>query len=172
MRRPWVGTKAAFATNARQVLPVQNLEDEPEPLLHLGLPLFQHRWGRGHDDGADFAAQEEFADDQACLDRLAQARVVRDEKVDSRELQRLSERLHLVRVDLDAGAERGLEEGGVGGGRAAPTEGVEECGEVVGLVEAAFTEVGPGLVVENGAVEFAVPEDFQFLALGVVVRAR
>ena len=50
VRRPWVGTEAAFAPNARQVLAVQNLEDQPEPLLHLGLPLFQHRRGGSYDD--------------------------------------------------------------------------------------------------------------------------
>ena len=46
---------------------------------------------------------------------------------------------------------------------------LRKAAKVVRLVEAAFPEVGPGLVVENGAVEFAVPEDLQFLALGVVV---
>ena len=86
-------------------------------------------------------------------------------------LEGLSEGLHLVRVDLDAGAEGGLEERRVGGGRATPAEGVEEGGEMVWGVEAVFAEVGPGFVVENGAVEFAVPEDFEFLALGVVVGA-
>ena len=42
VRRPRVGAEAAFATDACQVLAVEDLEDEPEPLLHLGLPLFQN----------------------------------------------------------------------------------------------------------------------------------
>ena len=42
VRRPRVGAEATFTTDACQVLAVEDLEDEPEPLLHLGLPLFQN----------------------------------------------------------------------------------------------------------------------------------
>ena len=163
--------KAAFATDAGKVLAVQNLEDQPEPLLHLALPLLHHRWRCGHNDRSDLSAQEELADDQTGFDRLAQPRVVRDEQVDPRQPERLSQRLHLVRIDLDAGAEGGLEQRRVGRGRAAPAEGVQEGGKVAGWVKAALPEVGPWLVVEDGPVQFAVPEDCQLLALGIVVRA-
>ena len=171
VRRPRVGPEASLAPNARQIVTVQNLEDEPEPLLHLSLPLLEHRRRRSHNDGSDFSPQEQLADDQAGLDRLPQPRVVGDEEVDPREQQRLPERLHLVGVDLDPGPEWRLEERRVGRGGAAPPQRVQERGEVVGGVEASLPEIGPRLVVNDGAVEFAVPEHLQLLPLGVVVRA-
>ena len=42
---------------------------------------------------------------------------------------------------------------------------------MIGRVEAALPEIGPGFVVQDGAVEFVFPEDFELPALGVVVRA-
>ena len=65
-----------------------------------------------------------------------------------------------------------MEERRVGRRRAAPPQRVQERREVLGPVEAALAEVGPGLVVEDGTVELAVPEDLQLLTLRVVVGAR
>ena len=114
------------APNAGQVVTVQNLEDEPEPLLHLPLPLFEHRWRRGHDDGSDLTPQKQFCGRSVRPRFFAQPRVVGDEEVDPREQQRLPQRLHLVGVDRDPGSERRLEERRVGRGGAAPTQRVQE----------------------------------------------
>ena len=168
---PRVGAEAPFAPDAGQVPAVQNLEDEPEALLHLPLPLLEHRRGRGHHDGTHLPPQQQLAHDQSRFDGLPQSRVVGDEEVDPGEQQRLPQRLHLVGVDLDPGPERRLEERRVGGGGAAPPQRVQEGGEVIGRVEAPLPEIGPRLVVQDGAGEFILPEDFEFLALGVVVRA-
>ena len=90
MSPPGIHAESALAPHLRDVVPVQNLEHEPEALFHLGLPLLQHRRRRGHDDGLDLAPQQEFARDQAGFDRLAEAGVVRDEEVHAREAQRFS----------------------------------------------------------------------------------
>ena len=118
------------------VVAVEDLEDEAEALLELGLPLLEHRRRRRDDDRLRLLAQQQLARDQAGLDRLAEAGVVGDEEVDAREPQRLAQRLHLVGVDLDAGAERRLEEVRVGGGDAVPAQRVEEGGELARVVEA------------------------------------
>ena len=151
---------------------VEDLEDEAEALLELGLPLLEHRRRRGDDDRLGLLAQQQLARDQARLDRLAEAGVVGDEEVDARQAQRLAQRLHLVGVDLDAGAERRLEEVRVGGGDAVPAERVEEGRELARSVEALRREVLPALFLEDPPVELVVPEDLERLALGVVVGAR
>ena len=110
-------------------------------------------------------------DAEAGLHGLAQPRVVGDEQVDPRQAQRLAQRLHLIGVEADAGAERRLDQSRVGGGDAVPAKGVEEAGKATGVVEASLAQRVPALVVQDPAVQFAVPEDFERLALGVVVGA-
>ena len=88
-------------------------------------------------------AQQQLAGDQPGLDRLAEADVVGDEEVDAREPQRLAQRLDLVGVDLDAGAERRLEEARVGRGDAVPAERVQVGRELARVVEALGGEVVP-----------------------------
>ena len=109
MRLPGVGREPALPPHPGQVLPVEDLEPETEPLLHFALPLFKHRRRGRDDDGADLLAEQQLASDQAGLDGLAQPGVVGNEQVDPGELQRLAQRFHLVRIDADAGPEGGLE---------------------------------------------------------------
>ena len=80
-------------------------------------------------------SQEQLLDDEACLDRLAQAGVVRDEEVHARESQRLAQRLHLVRIDLDARTEWRLKEIRVRRRDAIPAERVEEGRKLPGRIE-------------------------------------
>ncbi len=171
VRAPRVHAEAALAPHPRQVGAVEDLEHEAEALLELGLPLLEHRRRRRDDDGLRLLAQEQLARDQARLDRLAEAGVVGDEEIDARQPERLAQRLHLVGVDLDAGAERRLEEVRVGGRDAVPAQRVEEGGELARRVEALGGEVLPALFLEDPAVELVVPEDVERLALGVVVGA-
>ena len=123
---PRVHAEPALAAHARQVITVEDLEDETEPLLELVLPLQEHRRRSGHDDVFARLAQQQLAGDQPGLDGLAQADVVGDEQVHARQPQRLAQRLQLVGVDPDAGAERRLEEARVGRGDAVPAKGMEE----------------------------------------------
>ena len=166
---PGVDAEAALPAQCRHVASVENHEHEPETILQLALPLFEHRRGYGGDDDLRLAAQEQLAGDQAGLDGLAEAGVVGDEEIDARQPQGLAQRLHLVGVDRDAGAERGLKQVGVGRGGAVPAQGVEEGGEVAGRVEPPGGESGPALLFQNPPVDLVVPEDLQRLPLGVVV---
>ena len=169
---PRVDAEAAFPTHPGDVAPVENHEDQPETVLQLALPLFQHRRRHGGDDRLRLAAQEQLAGDQARLDGLAEAGIVRDEEVDARQPQRLAQRLHLVGVNRDAGAERRLEQVGVRRGGAMPAQGIEEGSEVARRVEPLVGETGPALVLQNPPVDLVVPEDLQRLSLGVVVGTR
>ena len=168
---PGVDAEAAFTAHPGDMAPVEDYEDQPETVLQLALPLFQHRRWHGGDDRLDLAAQEQLAGDQARLDGLAEAGVVGDEEVDAREAQGLAQRLHLVGVNRDAGAERGLEQVGVRRRGAVPAQGIEEGGEVAGRVEPFGGESGPALFLQNPPVDLVVPEDFHRLPLRVVVGA-
>ena len=130
VRAPWVDAEAALAAHSREIRPVENLEQEPEAVLQLSLPLLQHRGRRRDDDGVRLPAQQQLAGDEPRLDGLAEACVVGDEKVDARQPQSLAQRLHLVGVDADPCAERRLEETRVGGGDAVPAQRVQEGREL------------------------------------------
>ena len=58
---PRVDTKAALPAHAREIRPVETLEDESEAVLQLALPLLQHRRRRRDDDGVGLPAQEQLA---------------------------------------------------------------------------------------------------------------
>ena len=131
MRAPGVDAEAALAADPRHVVLVEDLEGQAEAALQFVLPLEEHRRRAGDDDFADLLAEEQLAGDQPGLDGLAQADVVGDEQVDPRQQQGLAQRLKLVGVEPDAGAERRLEQPGVGGRDAVPPEGVQVGGEHV-----------------------------------------
>ena len=170
VRAPGVDAEAPLAAHSRDVGAVEDLEDQAEALLELALPLFEHRRRGGDDDGLRLAPQEQFAGDQAGLDGLAEAGVVGDEEVDAGQAERLAQRLHLVGVERDAGAERGLEEAGIRRRRAVPAQGVEERGEPAGVVEAARGQIGPAFLGEDAPVDLVVPEHGERFALGIVLR--
>ena len=155
----------------REIRPVENLEHEPEAVFQLALPLLQHRGRRRNHDGVRLPAQEQLAGNETCLDGLAEPGVVGDEEVDARQPKGLAQRLHLVRVDADAGPERRLEETRVGRGDAVPSQRVQEGGKLPRRVESLGREVGPALVLENVPVELVVPEDGERLSLRIVVGA-
>ena len=169
---PRVDAEAPLLANPREIRTVEDHEEEAEALLHLGLPLLQYGRGRGGDDGLRLLAKQQLAGDESGLDGLAETGVVGDEEVDPGHSERLPERLHLVGVDLDAGAKRRLEEVRVGGGDAVPAKGVKERTEVAGRVEAPGADGAPRLLLEDAAVDLEVPVDLQGLPLGIIVGAR
>ena len=169
MRHPGIHAEATLPAHAPQVGEVENLEHQPEAILQLSLPLLQHRRRGRDDDRLRLPAQQQLASDEPRLDGLAKPGVVRDEQIHPR--QRLAERLHLVGVDADPGAEGRLEEIGVGRRDAVPAQRVQERGEPARLVEAALGEVRPTFFFENPAVDLVVPVDPQRLPLRVVIRA-
>ena len=171
MRPPRVHPESPLAANPRQVAPVEDLEDQSEALLQLASPLLDHRGRSRDDDGLRLPPQQQLPGDQPGLDRLPEPGVVGDEQVHPGQTQGLAQGLHLVGVDLDAGAEGGLEQVGVGRRDAVPAQGVEEGGELPRRVEPFRREIGPALFLEDQAVDLVVPVDLEALALGVVVSA-
>jgi hypothetical protein len=103
---------------------------------HLSTVSVSQREGGGRDDDDPSypVPQQHLLDDQAGLDRLAQAHVVGDEEVDSGHRERLGYRLELVLLDRDSAAERCLEGLLVGAGDSAPADGVEEGAELLRVV--------------------------------------
>ena len=168
---PGVHAVAPVEAHPGEVAAVEDLEAEAEALLHLGPPLFEDRGGRGDHDGPHLLAQQEFAGDEARLDGLPEPGVVGDEEPHTGHRHRHSERLHLVGIQLDPGPEGGLEQPGIGRRDRVPAERVHVGGEPARGVKTARPERRPRFGFQDAAVRLAVPEDFEFLALGVVVRA-
>ena len=125
------------------VVAVEHHERQAEALSSSSFHCRTHRRRRGNDDAADPLAHQQLADDQARLDRLAEADVVGDEQVDARQQQRLAQRLELVGVDPDAGAVRRLEQLRVGGGDGVPAQGVEVGRKGPRLVEPVLGDARP-----------------------------
>ena len=172
VRAPGVDPEAPLLADPREPAPVQNHEEEAEALLHLRLPLLENGRGRGDHDSFRLLAKQQLPGDEAGFDGLAEAGVVGDEEVHARHVERLAQRLHLVGVYLDAGPERRLEQIRVGGGDAVPAQGVQECAEVAGRIEAAGADGGPRFLLQDAAVNLEVPVHLQGLSLGIVVGAR
>ena len=80
----------------------------------------------------------------------------------------------VVRVDRRrAGCprERGLQEAGIGGSDAIPSERIEIGGEILGRVESALGKPCPFLTGQDSGVQFALPEHAELLPLRVVFDA-
>ena len=170
--RPGVDPVAPLLPDPGDVVLVEDLEDHPEAVFQLILPLQEHRRRAGHDDVLDLLAEQEFPGDQAGLDRLAEADVVGDEEVHPGQAQGLLQRLELVGVDPDAGPEGRLEEVRVGRGHAVPLQRVQVGREQLRRVESPARDLLPGLGRDQLGVDLLLPEHLQGLPLGVVVEAR
>jgi hypothetical protein len=129
-----VGFESVGSPQLPELSGVDDREAEAELGLHLLAPLERER-GRADDDDAPCPVpQQHLLDDQAGLDRLAEAHVVGDEQVDPRHGEGAGDGFELVLLDRDAGPERGLERPGVGAGDGAPADGVEEGAELLRII--------------------------------------
>ena len=168
---PGVHRPAAFLADPLHREAVEDIEDEAEAGFEFALPLRHHRRRADDDDVLDATAEEQLAGDEAGLDRLAEADVVGDEEIHPRQEQGFPQGLELVGVEPDAGAEGGLEEPRVRGGDAVPAERADEGAEVAGIIKTLAADALPSLAVHDLGVEFEFPDDFEFLALGVILEA-
>ena len=80
-----------------------------------------------------------------------------------------SQWFELVRIDLDARSEWGLEQGGIGCGDSSPAEGVQVGGERAWVVEGVATNPGPKVFRDDRRVQLRIPQKVETLALGVVL---
>ena len=171
MGGPRVHGPAALLADAFHRLPIECLEEQAEPSLELLAPLRHHRWRTDHDDVLHASAEEQFAGDEAGLDRLAEADVVGDEEVDAWEQEGLAERLKLVGIEPDAGTEGRLKEPRIGGSDTVPAKRADEGAEKPRVIKPLGADLLPDLSVEDFGVELEIPDHLQGVALGVVVDA-
>ena len=92
-RRACVSSRSTRSKGRRELLP------------HLVAPLKAQRGRRQDQHALDAPPQQEFAQDQAGLDRLAEADVVGDQQVDARHAQCLEQRHELEVLDLHGAVE-------------------------------------------------------------------
>ena len=172
VRPPGIDVEAALFPDAVDVGPVDDLEEQPEPGLHLFPPLEEHRRRATHDDVRDLASQEKLAGDEPRLDRLAEPHPVGDEQIDPRHAQGHAERFELVMLDLDPRAERCLQEIRSRRGHAVPAQGVIIGRESVRRIETTTAKHPPTLAFEDVRIEFLLPDHFERSSEMIGVDAR
>ncbi len=170
-RYPRVDCVPAFATTIEEVVPVEDHEAEAEAGLHFALPLSYERGRTGNHDALNFLAHDHLTENEASFDSFAESDVVGDEEIDARHLERLFQRLQLVRHDLDACAVRRLEQPRIRGCYKVPAEGMQVSGENVWGVEALASEMPPVRLLKYLGGDFAFPEDGEAFTLSVVFQA-
>jgi hypothetical protein len=143
---------------------VDDHEVQAELLPHLVLPL-QRQARRADDDYRPCAVpQQQLLHVQTRFDGLAQSHVVGEQEVGARGLERSTQRLQLVGLDVGAAAEGRLEGVGGGGGDRAPAHRVHERRERVGVVEGIHADVlWKSLVRRDGVPDLQLPDDREFL---------
>jgi hypothetical protein len=81
-------------------------------------------------------SNDEFQHRHTGLDGLAEADIICDEQVDPWHLDGPDDRIKLVVLDLDAGAEGSLDVRHVGGRGGTPADGIQKGIEAVGRINA------------------------------------
>ena len=171
VRCPRVDCVTAFATTIEEVVSVEDHEAEAEAGLHFALPLSYEGGRTGNHDALNFLAHDHLTENEASFDSFAESNVIGDKEVDARHLERLFQRLQLVRHDLDAGAVRRLEQARIRGCYKVPAEGMQVGGENVWGVEALAREMPPVRLLKYLGVDFAFPEDGEAFTLSVIFQA-
>jgi len=78
----------------------------------------------------------------------------------------------LVRIEADAGPERGLEKVRIGRGDAVPSQRVQVRGEPLWRIESAAGNGIPSLAGDDLPIQLPFPKHVQWLPLGVIVHTR
>src|SRR5262249_12637419 len=164
---PGVDVQAAAATQVPQQLAVHDAEVEAELVPHLVPPLDLERSGANDQDATCPVADDQLEDDQPGLDGLAQADRVEDAEADPGHLDGPHHGVELVVLDLDAGAEGGLDGADVGGAGRPPPHGVEEGVQAGGRVEPG--RVGQGQLLVDAGAGLQLPDGLPLLAQGGVL---
>ena len=118
------------------------VKPRPNLVVHLLSPFQRERRRADDDDAPRPVAQQHLLDDEAGLDRLAEAHVVGDQQVDPRHREGPGDGFELVLLDREPGPERGLQRPGVGAGDGAPADGVEEGAELLRVVPVRLGHLG------------------------------
>ena len=73
---PWIDAEATQSAQVGDAFAIDDRKSQPEFGLEFVLPLQRHRWRCGYDREVDAPPQQQLAQDQRGLDRLAEADVV------------------------------------------------------------------------------------------------
>ena len=111
------------------------------------------------------------AGNQAGLDRIPKADVIRDEEVDPRQQQRLAQWFELVGIQANTGTEGGLEQPGVRSRDTVPAQRMQVGGKPRGRVKAPVAIASRATPCQDGGIEFPLPEHVERLPLVVIVNA-
>ncbi len=166
-----VGAVAALAAQIGVGLGVDDGEAQAEQVEHLALPFGGEPGGADDHDAFGAVAQDQLAGHEPGFDGLPQAHVVGQQLVDPGGGEGAPHRFELVELDVGARAERRLEGAGVGAGERGPAHGVEEGGELAGLVEGALADLGQARGGQEAAARFEFPDEAEGLAERVVGEA-
>src|ERR1039458_4352698 len=102
---PRVGVQAKAPLNRVRFGAVDQIEVERELRLHLALPLLCERRGRENQDPPHTAADQQFRENEASLDCLSQADVVREQQRYAWHLKGFQQRNELKVIHLDRAKE-------------------------------------------------------------------
>jgi hypothetical protein len=149
---------------------IHDAELQAEFVPHLVPPLDEKRCRADNQDAPGPVSDDEFQHGHPGLNGLAEAQVVGDQQVDPGHLDSPHHGIKLVVLDFDTGAEWSLDVLEVSGRGRTPSNGIEEGVESVGGIEA--RGVGQGNLLDDLGTRFEFPNDFQFLAQGVILNRR
>ncbi len=135
------------------------------------LPLGDDGSRAGDHDSLDLLSHDHLAQHEPGFNGLAEADVIGDEEVHSRQVEGLAKWFQLVGHHLDSRTVRSLEQPWVRGGHQIPADRIEVGGELVRGIEAAAGHVVPETRFEDARIDLAFPEDGEPLTLRVIVEA-
>ena len=124
--RPWVRLNAALAAEVLDELAIDDLELEPELLVHFPLPVREVGCWSDDENGAGAVTDQKLLNDKARLNRLAEARVIRDEQVHAGHVDGADKRVKLIVLYCNAAAKRREQVVAVHVRGDAPADGVQE----------------------------------------------
>ena len=171
MRRPGVHREPALLPHAPHIIAIENYEREAEALVQLLLPLEHNRRRRGHDDATDALAHEQLANDEASLDGLSEAHIVRDEEIHAWQQQSLAKWLELIRVDANARTVGRLEQFGIARGDRVPAQRVVLGTKLARVIEVPPRQLRPVSGADALGIDFLLPENLELFPFRVVLEA-
>src|SRR5258707_2771887 len=132
---PRIDVDTALSSQIADRFTVDDAKLETELVPHFLLPLHLQRRRADDQNGPNPMTQDHLLNNQTGLDGLAQAYIVRNQKVDPRHGECPNDRVELVFINFDTAAKRGLQGPIISLGGGPPTHGVEKGLQAHRMVE-------------------------------------
>ena len=165
--RPGIDVQAARPPQPAHQLRIDDAELQAKLIAHLVAPLeLQRRWA-DNQHRPRTVAQDQLLDDEARLNRLAEAHIIGDEQIGAGHLDGAHDRVKLIVLNGNARAEGRLKGAHIGAGNRTPAHRIHKGVEAARSVEA-------GGLRQRGALNHLgtrldLPDDLQLLADGVIL---